>query len=97
MNNQAKVELMYRREKKSGLLVLLLWLLFGGVGLQFLYIRAYKTFFLSLVFLVVSSTMGGTMVSLFYLWVFFSGIVSAVLYGQVNKRIKEDCEILYGE
>ena len=97
MNNQAKVELMYRREKKSGLLVLLLWLLFGRIGLQFLYIRAYKTFFLSLVFFVVSAAMGGIMVSLFWMWVLVSGIVSGVLYEQVNKRIKEDCEILYGE
>ena len=97
MNNQAKIDIMYNRSKKNGLLVLLFWLVGGGLGLQFLYIKAYMMFLLSLVLCGIMLHFGGIVTSIWFIWVFSNGIIGGVMYENYNKRMKEDCEILYGE
>lgn len=96
MNNQAKIDIMYNRSKKNGLLVLLFWLIGGGLGLQFLYIKAYKMFLLSVFLFAAMCYLGGNAVSVWYIWVFSNGVIAGVMYEEYNKRMKEDCEILYG-
>lgn len=97
MNNQAKIDIMYNRSKKNGLLVLFFWLIGGGLGLQFLYIKAYMMFLLSLVLCGIMLHFGGIVTSIWFIWVFSNGIIAGVMYENYNKRMKQDCEILYGE